>query len=100
MRVVTLLGITGLALFAACQDPMAPEQPVADEVDAPVAVALSPDNKCYGQVVAGISSTWPWAHDNKAGFDPPKGAVAKWLEEFGPGLGISTVRELQILACE
>jgi hypothetical protein len=57
-------------------------------------------NQCYGEVISQISSTWPWAHDNKSGFAPPPGAIALWLELFGPGLGVSTVRELQMLLCD
>jgi hypothetical protein len=49
--------------------------------------------------VAGIASTWPWAHDGKSAFPPPPGALALWIREFGPGLGISNVRDLQLLFC-
>jgi hypothetical protein len=32
-------------------------------------------------------------------FTPPPGAIALWLELFGPSIGISSVRELQLLFC-
>ena len=73
-----------------------------------VAVALSvlakpaaadPSNRCYGAIAAGIASTWPWAHDGKSAFPPPPGALALWVREFGPGLGISSVRDLQHMFC-
>jgi hypothetical protein len=32
-------------------------------------------------------------------FPPPPGAIALWLELFGPSIGISSVRELQLLFC-
>ena len=58
-----------------------------------------PSNVCYGQIVAGIAATWPWAHDGKSGFPPSPGAVALWIREFGPSVGVSSVRELQVLFC-
>ena len=58
-----------------------------------------PSNKCYGEIIAGIAATWPWAHDEKVDFAPPPGAIALWIKSFGPGLGISSVRELQVLFC-
>ena len=61
--------------------------------------AEGPSNKCFGQIVAGISSTWPWAHDDKAAFEPSPGSVALWIKTFGPDLGISSVRQLQLLFC-
>jgi len=61
--------------------------------------AADPSSKCNGQIVAGIAATWPWAHDDKAAFPPPPGSLALWIREFGPGLGISSVRDLQILFC-
>jgi len=61
--------------------------------------AADPSRACYGQIVAGIASTWPWAHDDKVAFPPPPGALALWIQEFGPGLGISSVRDLQLLFC-
>ena len=58
-----------------------------------------PDNRCYGQIAAGIASTWPWAHDGKSDFPPPPGALALWIREFGPDVGVSSVRQLQLLFC-
>lgn len=83
---------------AACQDPVAPA--VTDEAGpAFAAVQTGPDNRCYGEIIAGISRTWPFAHDDHMSFAPPKGAIAFWVELFGPAAGISSVRELQILFC-
>jgi hypothetical protein len=65
----------------------------------PKPAAADPSNRCYGAIVAGIASTWPWAHDGKSAFPPPPGALALWVREFGPGLGISNVRDLQLLFC-
>jgi hypothetical protein len=57
------------------------------------------DAQCKGQIVAGIAATWPWAHDGKSAFPPPPGAIALWLREFGPGVGVSSVKELQAMFC-
>jgi len=56
-------------------------------------------NNCNGQVVAGIAATWPWAHDDRVAFPPPPGSVALWLQIFGPDIGVSSVRDLQLLFC-
>lgn len=72
-----------------------------------VAIALSfarpaaadPDNRCYGAITAGIASTWPWAHDDKSAFPPPPGSLALWIKTFGPDVGVSSVRDLQLLFC-
>ena len=61
--------------------------------------AADPTNQCYGQIVAGIASTWPWAHDDRVAFQPPPGAVALWIKLFGPDAGVSSVRDLQVLFC-
>jgi hypothetical protein len=61
--------------------------------------ANGPSNRCYGEIIAGTSSTWPWAHDGRIDFQPPPGAVALWIQLFGPDVGISSVRELQVLFC-
>jgi hypothetical protein len=58
-----------------------------------------PSNQCYGAIARGIAATWPWAHDGQIAFPPPPGSLALWVELFGPELGISSVRELQILFC-
>lgn len=61
--------------------------------------AADPSSKCMGQIVAGIASTWPWAHDDRVAFPPPPGAIALWIELIGPNVGISSVRDLQQLFC-
>lgn len=61
--------------------------------------ANGPSNRCYGQIVTGIASTWPWAHDAKSSFEPSPGSIALWIKLFGPDVGISTVRQLQLLFC-
>jgi hypothetical protein len=58
-----------------------------------------PSNQCYGAIASGIASTWPWAHEGQMAFPPPPGALALWVELFGPEVGISSVRELQLLFC-
>jgi hypothetical protein len=58
-----------------------------------------PSNQCYGAIASGIAATWPWAHEGQMAFPPPPGAMALWLELFGPAIGVSSVRELQILFC-
>jgi hypothetical protein len=58
-----------------------------------------PSNQCYGAIVSGIAATWPWAHAGQTDFPPPPGAIALWLELFGPANGVSSVRELEILFC-
>ena len=57
------------------------------------------DAQCKGPIVAGIAATWPWAHDGKSAFPPPPGAIALWLQAFGPGVGVSSIKELQALFC-
>ena len=66
---------------------------------APVAAQNGPSNQCYGLIVSGIASTWPWAHNDKVAFPPPPGALALWVRQFGPQVGVSNVRELQLLFC-
>jgi hypothetical protein len=58
-----------------------------------------PSAACYGQIIAGIAATWPWAHEDRIDFAPPPGAVALWIRLFGDDLGISSVRQLQVLFC-
>jgi hypothetical protein len=72
---------------------------VAVPATAAVAAPDPPSQACYGQVIAGIASTWPWAHDDRVDFAPPPGAIALWIEIFGPFVGVSSVRELQIQFC-
>jgi hypothetical protein len=58
-----------------------------------------PSNQCYGAIAAGIAATWPWAHEGQMEFPPPPGALALWIQLFGPEVGVSSVRELQLLFC-
>ena len=58
-----------------------------------------PSNRCYGEITSGIASTWPWAHNDKVAFPPPPGSLALWIQEFGPSVGVSSVRDLQQLFC-
>lgn len=58
-----------------------------------------PSNQCYGAVLSGIASTWPWAHDGRMDFEPPPGAIALWIKLFGPAVGVTSVRELQFHFC-
>ena len=102
MRVATAVAGVALALaVAGCQDITAPQSddPVDVAFDNTIAPQTGPTNQCYGQIIAGIARTWPWAHDGHTDFAPPKGAVALWVDVFGPGLGISSVRELQEIFC-
>ena len=62
--------------------------------------AQGPSNRCYGAIASGIASTWPWAHNDKVAFPPPPGALALWIREFGPEVGVSSVRELQVAFCD
>jgi pimeloyl-ACP methyl ester carboxylesterase len=62
--------------------------------------ARGPSNRCYGAIVSGIATTWPWAHNNKEAFPPPPGALPLWIQEFGPDVGVSSVRDLQVLFCD
>jgi hypothetical protein len=58
-----------------------------------------PSNQCYGAIASGIAATWPWAHAGQMDFPPPPGALALWIELFGPDIGVSSVRELQLFFC-
>jgi hypothetical protein len=103
MSIRTALGIATIAVLstASCQSPSAPE---GAQGTRSVSVAVGqqqtgPSNQCYGEITSGIASTWPWAHLAKSAFAPPPGALALWVRDFGPLVGISSVRELQILFC-
>jgi hypothetical protein len=100
MRLAPLLGIAALTLAAtSCHDVAAPE---TGDVAGPaftVGQQTGPNNQCYGAITAGIASTWPWAHDDQTEFPPPPGSLALWVATFGPGLGVTSVRDLQILFC-
>lgn len=90
---VLLLGVV------ACQTVTGPTAPTeAGDQGPDVAFAASP-SACQGQIIAGIANTWPWAHDDRIDFPPPPGAIALWIQLFGPDAGISSVRELQALFC-
>jgi hypothetical protein len=72
----------------------------ADTGAAPAEPASAePDKRCYGQLVSGINTTWPWAHFDKEAFPPPPGAIALWVQLFGPDIGVNSVRELQLRFC-
>jgi hypothetical protein len=95
MRKVMLAVVAGLVLAACDGSPTA----LREESRPSYAVTQGLGTVCFGQVVAGISSTWPWAHFHDATFAPPKGSIALWIQLFGPSVGISSVRELQLLFC-
>ena len=103
MSIQTALGIATVAVLstASCQSPVAPEaaQGIGSVSAAVGQQRTGPNNRCYGEIVSGIASTWPWAHLDKVAFAPPPGALALWVREFGPSAGISSVRELQVLFC-
>jgi hypothetical protein len=58
-----------------------------------------PTAECFGLITSGIASTWPWAHGEGDDFPPPPGSLAQWIQDFGPLIGIETVRDLQLLFC-
>lgn len=104
MRCRTVVVCSCLILAAAgCQSEVSGPELAAENPAAIGSVAFiqhtGPSNRCYGDIVQGIASTWPWAHDDKIDFAPPPGAVELWVQTFGPGLGVSSVRELQQLFC-
>lgn len=49
-----------------------------------VGVSSASADSCHGQIVSDIASTWPFAHENRDFFPPPKGALAKFTEELTP----------------
>ena len=67
--------------------------------DTGAGASAEPDKRCYGQLVSGINTTWPWAHFDKEAFPPPPGAVALWVQLFGADIGVNSVRELQLYFC-
>jgi hypothetical protein len=73
---------------------------IGSTIAGPAGAEQGPSNKCYGDIASGIASTWPWAHNDKVDFPPPPGALALWIQEFGPFVGISSVRELQVAFCD
>jgi hypothetical protein len=103
MSIRSALSIAAVAVLstASCQSPVAPEaaQGIGSVSAAVAQQQTGPSNKCYGAITSGIAATWPWAHNDKVAFPPPPGALALWVQVFGPSVGISSVRELQILFC-
>jgi len=102
MRVAAVVSTLVLAFsIASCgQDVLGP--PTAEESPAfevTVDQQTGPSNECYGAIVASIANTWPWAHEDHASFPPPPGSIALWIETFGPFVGVSSVRDLQLLFC-
>jgi hypothetical protein len=102
MSVRITLAITGFALATiGCQSPTAPRaaQDGRPTITVPApSLQVGRSNQCRGAVMSEVASDWPWP-DDKESFPPPPGAVARWLETFGPLVGVSSVRELQELAC-
>ena len=102
MRHRNYLGMVGLVVcVAGCENPMAPRLPEDSRraVAVPgVNLQTGPSNQCRGAVVSEVASDWPWPQD-KATFPPPPGAIARFIETFGPLGGFSSVRELQELFC-
>lgn len=82
-----------------CQSVAGPAPDALQGDDGPSVSAAASPNACPGQIVKGIAATWPWAHGGKVDYPPSPGAIALWIEIFGPGLGISSVHELQELFC-
>lgn len=107
MRVRTISSaVAALMILAACDTlPTGPSnEPPARALSASHAASrdASPTgvtSQCDGQAVALINTTWPWAHEDKGGFAPPPGAIAIWLQDLGPFLGVQTVREAQTYFC-
>ena len=95
MRISHWLGSIALIVAASACDQARATGPILS-TDANTAAA---SDACAGQIVAGIAKTWPWAHDDKIAFPPPPGAIALWIQTFGPALGISSVRDLQLRFC-
>jgi len=100
MKRTTLLVATTLAL-GACGETSTQPGALAEVEAVPVAANQTSDdarlNRCYGEIISGIASTWPYAVD-KESFPPPPGALAKWIEEFLEGE--ATARDVQELFCD
>ena len=88
MRKRVVGGVVAVA-FAVCAGSVASAQ-----------AQTGPSNRCYGEISAGIASSWPWAHEGQTDFPPPPGALKLWIEVFGPQVGVSSVRDLQVLFCD
>ena len=94
MKIRHTLIAAALALsVVACQDLAGPAPADDTEIQAPQAQQTGPANRCYGQIISGIASTWPWAR-NHVNFPPPPGSMALAVEITG-----LTVRQLQTLFC-
>jgi hypothetical protein len=108
MRARTAVAVALLLGVAACDgvptEPRAEHSPQHAAASPSAAathdvVSTGPGNECYGAVLSGIASTWPWAHDGRMDFAPPPGAIALWIKLFGPSVGVTSVRELQYQFC-
>lgn len=102
IAVVVLLGVAACA--AVSTEPSTQRSP-QNQLVSPSgaathdAISTGPTNQCYGAVLSGIATTWPWAHDGRMDFMPPPGAIALWIQVFGPSTGVTSVRELQFHFC-
>lgn len=55
-------------------------------------------DSCHGDIVGkDIASTWPYAHQDRSQFPPPKGGFAAWVEILGfegqPGAENQAIRD-------
>ena len=55
-------------------------------------------DSCHGGIVAkDVASAWPYAHEDRSQFAPPKGGFAGWVEIFGyegqPGAENQAIRD-------
>lgn len=102
MRTHIFLGIAGLVFVTVgCQNPVAPSSPdeVRPTLTPPhVNLQTGQSNRCRGEAISEVASTWPWPETHED-FPPPPGAVKLWLKILGPDAGVATVRELQDQAC-
>ena len=57
-----------------------------------------PSNQCIGAITSDFATSWPWPQ-GQTDFPPPPGGLALLLQLLGPQLGVSTVRDLQLLFC-
>ena len=101
MRIHRTLGIGGLVLAAfACRNPMAPQGPDESRpavVPSRVNLQTGPANQCRGAFTSEFATDWPWPSAGE--FPPPPGAIALFIETFGPLGGFTSVREMQELFC-
>ncbi len=101
MRSLKWIGVlTAASIIAGCESQVtAPVLDTSEGEMTPLVATADISHRCAGEIVSGIASTWPWAHDERQAFPPPPGAIRLWLTEFGPEIGISSIRELQALFC-